>query len=68
MSGELDKSIESSKKAIELDPNFPLAYHNLALALFEKKEYQLAIENSDKSAALGFDVPEGFLKELAAYR
>ena len=68
MLGELDKCMEFAQKAIELDPNFPVAYHNLALALFEKKDYQAAIENCDKAAALGFDVPEGFLKEIAAHR
>ncbi|MBF0450505.1 MAG: tetratricopeptide repeat protein [Candidatus Magnetomorum sp.] len=68
MNGELDKSIESAKKAISLEPNFAIAYHNLSLALFEKGEHEKAIENCDKAIALGYDVPSGYLQELASYR
>ena len=68
MQGQIDESIETNLKAIELEPSFPVAYNNLAIAYMEKGEFALAIENADKAVELGYAVAPEILKELEAHR
>ncbi len=68
MKGQIDESIETNLKAIKLEPSFPVAYNNLAIAYMEKNEFAMAIENADKAIALGYDVAPEILKELEAHR
>lgn len=44
-----DKAITHYQKAIELDPNEPIYYNNLAAVYLEKKEYEKAIESCEKA-------------------
>lgn len=44
-----DKAISHYEKAIELDPNEPVYYNNLAAVYVEKKEYDKAIECCNKA-------------------
>ena len=43
--GEIDKSIKSSKAALEIDPHLPIERFNLALALLHKGEQDEALNN-----------------------
>ncbi len=63
-----DESIAASKKAISIQPDFPIPYHNLSLAYLEKEEYKLAVENSDKAAELGYEIPPEIKKEIEKHR
>ena len=45
-------------------PAFAPAWNNLALVLFDKGQYAEAREAVQKAQAGGFEVQEGFLKEL----
>src|SRR5690348_12591091 len=51
--GRVDEAIESYRKALELEPNYHVAHHNLARAYIEKGMYQQAIEELEKAMALG---------------
>ncbi len=53
---------------LELAPDFALGYNNLANAYYMKGEYEEAVRNCDKAAALGFEVHPEFLKLLDPYR
>jgi TolB-like protein/Tfp pilus assembly protein PilF len=47
--GRYDQSIEQTRKALELDPNFWWAYQNLGLAYERKKQYSEAIAALEKA-------------------
>ena len=66
--GDIDKSIEINKKALEIAPDFGLVHNNIAYAYYLKGEYQKAIAHCDKARELGFQVHPDFLKELEPYR
>ncbi|MFO7749191.1 MAG: tetratricopeptide repeat protein [Desulfobacteraceae bacterium] len=68
MKGLIDESIEANLEAIKIQPDFPVAYSNLAVACLEKEEYARAVEYCDKAEALGYEAPEGLKGELARYR
>ncbi len=42
--GDLKKSEELLRKAVELDPNYTLAWYDLAVALYKQKRYKEALE------------------------
>jgi superkiller protein 3 len=46
MGGDLKKSEELLKKAVELDPNYTLAWYDLAIALYKQKKYNEALESA----------------------
>lgn len=46
--GDLKKSEELLKKAVELDPNYTLAWYDLAVALFKQKRYNEALESAKR--------------------
>ncbi|MGN0008465.1 MAG: tetratricopeptide repeat protein [Desulfovibrionaceae bacterium] len=68
MLNDLKGCEETCLAIIKQEPNFAPAWNNLALAYFEEQEYAKAIEACDKARELGFDVPQGFLDELAPHR
>ena len=49
LAGRYDQSIEQTRKALELDPNFWWAYQNLGLAYERKKQYPEAIAALEKA-------------------
>lgn len=51
--GMIGKSIEMYRKAIELDPKFPLPYFNLGCALMELERHSEAIMLFEKAQRLG---------------
>lgn len=68
MQGKLEESENDCRQLLADEPEFAPAWHNLALALFEQGRREEAIEACDRAQSLGFDVPEGFLAELAPFR
>lgn len=46
--GDYDKAIEIYRTALELEPNSPLVYYEIAYSYFEKKDYNNAIAYTDK--------------------
>lgn len=68
MKGDYAASEKECRDILANEPKFAPAWHNLSLALFEQGKYDEALEASDKAASLGFDIPEGFLKDLQAHR
>jgi tetratricopeptide (TPR) repeat protein len=60
---QYDQAIAEAKKALELDPNFFLAYGELGLAYSQKRIHELAIEALQKGLDVGKNHPriEGLL-------
>jgi TolB-like protein/tetratricopeptide (TPR) repeat protein len=50
--GKYDESIEHTRKALELDPNFWWSYQNLGLAYERKKQYREAITALEKASQI----------------
>lgn len=65
--GMIGKSIEMYRKAIELDPNFPLPYFNLACALMELDRYNEAILFFEKSQKLGLEFIDLYVQMSLCY-
>ncbi|MDE5833744.1 MAG: tetratricopeptide repeat protein [Desulfovibrio sp.] len=62
---------EAEKVFLDLlreQPEFAPAWHNLSLNMFDQGRFDEAVEASDRAANLGYEIPEGFLKELEPYR
>ncbi len=68
MKGLVKEGIEANKEAVKIQPDFPIAHNNLAVAYLELKEYKKAVEHCDMALKLGYDVPAELLKELEAHR
>lgn len=51
-SGDLDAAIIQYKGAIQFNPEYSDAYLNLGAVYFERKEYQLALENFEKAVEI----------------
>jgi tetratricopeptide (TPR) repeat protein len=49
---QTDRSIEQTRKALELDPDFWWAYQNLGLAYARKKQYTEAIAALEKASSV----------------
>ncbi len=49
--GDYDKAIEIYRTALELEPNSPLVFYEIAYSYFEKKDYDNAIAYADKVLA-----------------
>ena len=58
------KAVDRAAEAVRLDPDFPVAQNNLAVALYYNKRYPEAKTHADKAAALGYEVDERFLAAL----
>ena len=52
--GNIQKAIDSLKKAIELNPNLAQAYNNLSILYLRQNEYDLAVQYFNKAEKLGF--------------
>jgi len=50
--GQADRSIEQSRRALELDPNYGWAYQSLGLAYERKKQYSEAIAALEKACSV----------------
>jgi tetratricopeptide (TPR) repeat protein len=50
--GQTDRSIEQTRKALEIDPNYWWAYQNLGLAYQKKKQYADAIAALEKARSV----------------
>ncbi|MBF0204291.1 MAG: tetratricopeptide repeat protein [Desulfamplus sp.] len=68
MKGLLDESIKANLEAVKIQPQFPIAHNNLAVAYLEKKEYDKALFHCDKAESLGFQVADAMKQELALHR
>ncbi len=68
MKRELDTAEKLCREILAREPGFAPAWNNLALALCEQGRAAEAGEAADKALELGFEVPAGFLEELAAAR
>lgn len=68
MKGEYEASEKASRDLLADEPGFAPAWHNLSLALFQQGREKEAVEASDQAAKLGYEIPQGFLKDLEPYR
>jgi len=60
-----DKALEAAQEAARLEPDFPVAQNNLAVALYYNGDFQAAQEHADKASALGYAVDQRFLDALS---
>ncbi|KPK32687.1 MAG: hypothetical protein AMK70_10185, partial [Nitrospira bacterium SG8_35_1] len=60
-----DKALEAAGEAVKLEPDFPMAQNNLAVALYYKGDYLAAKKHADKALALGYAVDQRFLDALS---
>lgn len=67
-SGNYDAAIPSYEKAIKADPDNIIAYNNLAVAYYQKKQYNLAVKYCDYAIANGYPVRPSLLKSLEPFR
>ncbi|MDD9301585.1 MAG: tetratricopeptide repeat protein [Desulfobacter sp.] len=68
MKGLVEEGIKANLEALEVQPQFPIAHNNLAVAYLQNKDYEKAILHCDKAVELGFEVAPDLLKELASHR
>ncbi len=68
MKGLVEEGIKANLEAVNIQPDFPVAHNNLAVAYLQIKDYPKAISHCDKAAALGFEVHSDLLEELASHR
>jgi len=68
MKGLVKEGIKANLEAIAIQPEFPVAHNNLAVAYLETKEFDKAIAHCDKAEEFGFEVARDLKDELAPYR
>ena len=68
MKGLLEEAIEANKEAVKIQPDFPIAHNNLAVAYLELNDYKKACEHCDKAVDSGYDVPKELIAELESHR
>lgn len=68
MKGLVSEGIKANLQAIAVEPKFPIAHNNLAVAYLETEEYEKAIVHCDEALSLGFEVAPALLEELAPHR
>ncbi len=68
MKGLVDEGIKANLEAISVQPEFPVAHNNLSVAYLEKGDFERAVKHCDKAVALGFEVAQELLDELAPHR
>ena len=59
-----DKALEAAREAVKLEPDFPVAQNNLAVALYYNGDYPSAKKHADKAIGLGYEVDQRFLDAL----
>ena len=60
-----EKALETAHEAVKLEPDFPMAQNNLAVAFYYNGDYQAAQKHADKASALGYAVDQRFLDALS---
>ncbi len=68
MKGLVHEGIKANLEAVHIQPGFPIAHNNLAVAYLEIKDYEKAVKHCDEAQRLGYDVPPQLLEELAPHR
>ena len=68
MKGLIPEGIKANLEAIQIQPEFPVAHNNLAVAYLENKEFDKAVEHFDKAEKFGFEVAQELKDELALHR
>ena len=68
MKGLIPEGIKANLEAIQIQPEFPVAHNNLAVAYLENKEFDKAVEHCDKAEKFGFEVAQELKDELASHR
>ena len=68
MKGLVKEGIKANLEAIEIQPEFPVAHNNLAVAYLETGEFDKAVAHCDKAEELGFEVAKELKDELAPHR
>ncbi|MCG8552785.1 MAG: tetratricopeptide repeat protein [Desulfobacterales bacterium] len=68
MKGLVEEGLKANLEAVSIEPKFPVAHNNLAVAYLELKDYKRAIEHCDIAMDLGFEVNPAMLDELAPHR
>ena len=56
MAGNFDLAVKAAKEAVKLEPDFPMAHNNLAVALYYNKDFQAAKKSLTKAKELGYAV------------
>ena len=60
-----DKALEAAQEAVKLEPDFPMAQNNLAVAFYYNGDFQAARKHADKAIELGYGVDQRFLDALS---
>ncbi|WP_320044451.1 tetratricopeptide repeat protein [uncultured Desulfobacter sp.] len=68
MKGLVEEGIKANLQALSVEPKFPIAHNNLAVAYLQLEDYKRAIEHCDVAVDLGFEVNPAMLDELAPHR
>ncbi len=68
MKGLVQEGIKANLEALTVEPRFPIAHNNLAVAYLEAGEYEKAVIHCDEAVKLGFEVAPQLLEELAPHR
>lgn len=68
MKGLVEEGIKANLEAVGIQPEFPVAHNNLAVAYLELEDFQKAIYHCDKALKFGFEVAGELLKELEPHR
>lgn len=66
--GMIKESIATTLSALKIEPDFPIAHNNLAIAYLENKEPEKAIRHCDRAVELGYDVAPEILSQIEALR
>ena len=68
MKGLVPEGIKANLEAVKIQPEFPVAHNNLAVAYLESEQFEKAIVHCDKAEKFGFEVAQELKDELAPYR
>ncbi|MCP3943875.1 MAG: tetratricopeptide repeat protein [Desulfobacteraceae bacterium] len=68
MKGLVSEGIKANLEALAVEPKFPVAHNNLAVAYLEAEQFDKAIVHCDEAVNLGFEVAPQLLDELAPHR
>ncbi len=65
--GNMQKSMEEFKRAIEINPNYADAYHNLGNVYINTKKYELAMKSYQKAASINPNLWQSYQNIAAIY-
>ncbi|RLC24597.1 MAG: hypothetical protein DRH93_04130 [Deltaproteobacteria bacterium] len=68
MKGLVQEGIKANLEAIKIQPEFPVAHNNLAVAYLEIEDFDKAIVHCDKAEELGFEVAQELKDELVPHK